>query len=144
MSRIWEALQEVERNRDSEPGVARPPRNRGTLTQKQQAAVRGLLQADSLKGVAEASGVSERTLRKWLDQPEFLAAVYEAGEEQVAQSLQRLRAATADAVEVLRAALRDDDPMVRIGAAAAILRAAGVEPGRECGGGNGAAVADGS
>jgi hypothetical protein len=128
MSKIWDALQKVEQNRDGDPSSPIPMTGRSGLTQKQMAAVRALLETDALTRAAEISGVTERTLRKWLDQPAFVAAYYGAARAQLAQSVQRLRAMTGDAVEVLRGALGDDDPMVRIRAAAAILRAASVEP----------------
>lgn len=134
MSKIWDALQKVEKNRDGEPGAAERVPGRAPLTQKQLAAVRGLLEADSLANAAEISGVTERTLRKWLEQPGFMAAYYAAGEAHLAQSLPRLRAATSDAIEVLRSALSDENPMVRIGAAAAIFRAAGFGPRDACAG----------
>lgn len=126
MSKIWDALKKVEQNRDGEPTHAVRRTNGVALTQKQALAIRFLLECDSLSLAAKNCGVAERTLRKWLDQPEFVAAYCDAGEELMARSLQRLRAASNDAVEVLRTALRDDDPMVRIGAAAAILQASGV------------------
>jgi len=128
MSKIWDALQKVEQNRDGDPVTPVQVVGRIGLTQKQLVAVRALLETDAMTKAAELSGVTERTLRKWLEQPGFVAAYYDAGRAQWAQSVQRLRALTGDAVEVLRAALGDDDPMVRIRAAAAILRAAAVDP----------------
>lgn len=127
MSKIWDALQKVERNREDEPGTPTELPYRVQLTPKQMAAVRALLETDALSRAAEISGVKERTLRKWLEQPSFVAAYYAAGRAQLAQSLQRLRAMTGDAVEVLRSALEDDDPMVRIRAAAAILQGAALQ-----------------
>ncbi len=124
MSKIWDALQKIEQNREVEPGTPSELPYRIQLTPKQTAAIRGLLETDSLERAAELSGVKERTLRKWLEQPSFVAAYYAAGRAQLYQSLQRLRATTGDAVEVLRSALEDDNPMVRIRAAAAILRSA--------------------
>jgi len=128
MSKIWDALQKVEQNRDGDPVTPVQVVGRSGLTQKQMAAVRALLETDAMTKAAETSGVTERTLRKWLEQPAFVAAYYDAGRAQWAQSVQRLRAMTGDAVEVLRAALADDDPLVRIRAAAEILRAAAVDP----------------
>ncbi len=128
MSKIWDALQKVEENRVDEPGTPSELPYRVQLTPKQVAAVHGLLETDSLAKAAELSGVKERTLRKWLEQPSFVAAYYSAGKAQLAQSLLRLRGMTGEAVEVLRAALEDPDPMVRIRAAAAILERAAVEP----------------
>jgi hypothetical protein len=127
MSKIWDALQKVERNREYEPGTPTELPYRVQLTPKQMAAVHGLLATDSLTKAAEISGVKERTLRKWLEQPSFVAAYYAAGRAQLAQSLQRLRAMTGSAVDVLRIALEDDDPMVRIRAAAAILNGAALD-----------------
>ena len=127
MSKIWDALQKIEQKREVEPGTPTELPYRVQLTPKQMAAVRGLLETDSLERAAELSGVKERTLRKWLEQPSFVAAYYAAGRAQLSQSLQRLRATTGDAVEVLRSALEDEDPMVRIRAAAAILRSASAD-----------------
>lgn len=127
MSKIWDALQKVERNREYAPGSPTELPYRVQLTPKQMSAVRGLLATDSLAKAAEISGVKERTLQRWLEQPSFVAAYYAAGRAQLAQSLQRLRAMTGDAVDVLRIALEDEDPMVRIRAAAAILSGAALE-----------------
>ncbi len=127
MSKIWDALQKVEENRVDGPGTPTELPYRVQLTPKQVAAVHVLLETDSLARAAELSGVKERTLRKWLEQPSFVAAYYSAGKAQLSQSLLRLRGMTAEAVEVLRAALEDSDPMVRIRAAAAILERATVE-----------------
>jgi hypothetical protein len=125
MSKIWDALQKVEENREGEPGgTPTELPYRVQLTPKQLAAVRALLASDSLTDAAEASGVRERTLQRWLEQPSFVAAYYAAGRAQLAQSLQRLRGLTGDAVEVLRVSLSDPDPLVRIRAAAAILQGA--------------------
>ncbi len=128
MSKIWDALQKVEENREGEPGTPTELPYRVQLTPKQTSAVRALLETDSLVLAAESSGVKERTLRKWLEQPSFVAAYYAAGRAQLAQSLQRLRGMTGEAVEVLRASLEDADPMVRIRAAAAILERAVSDP----------------
>lgn len=125
MSKIWDALQKVEENREGEPGgTPTELPYRVQLTPKQVSAVRALLASDSLGEAAEASGVKERTLQRWLEQPGFVAAYYAAGRAQLAQSLQRLRGLSGDAVEVLRVSLSDPDPMVRIRAAAAILQGA--------------------
>ena len=124
MSKIWDALQKVEENRGDEPGTPTELPYRVQLTPKQVAAVHGLLETNSLAKAAKLSGVTEKTLRKWLQQPSFVAAYYAAGRAQLAQSLQRLRATSGDAVEVLRSSLEDTDPMVRIRAAAAILQCA--------------------
>ncbi len=132
MSKIWDALQKVEQNRDGDPEQQGQPARRIELTVKQMAAVRGLLETDSLPKAAELSGVTERTLRKWLEQPAFVAAYYAAGRAQLAQSMQRLRATTGEAVEVLRAALSDKDPTVRIRAATAVLQTAAFDPTATC------------
>ncbi len=126
MSKIWDALQKVEENREDGPAEVVEGGSRKRLTAKQRAAVLALLDTDCLEDAASTAKVSERTLGKWLEQPDFVAAYYDATERRVAESMQRLRASTADAVEVLRRSLEDDDPMVRIGAASAILRSAGV------------------
>jgi len=125
MSKIWDALQKVEENREDGPAEVVDRDNRKRLTAKQRAAVLALLDTDCLEDAASIAKVSERTLSKWLEQPDFVAAYYAATERRVAESVQRLRASTAEAVEVLRRSLEDDDPMVRIGAASAILRSAG-------------------
>ncbi len=124
MSKIWDALQKVEENREDEPGTPTELPYRVQLTPKQVAAVRALLETDSMTKAAELSGVKERTLRKWLEQPSFVAAYYAAGKTQLAQSLLRLQGLTGAAVEVLRSSLEDEDPMVRIRAAAAVLERA--------------------
>ncbi len=128
MSKIWDALQKVEENREGPPGTPSELPYRIQLTPKQIASIRGLLETDTLAEAAKIGGVKESTLRKWLEQPSFVAAYYAAGRARLSQSLQRLRATTGDAVEVLKKALGDDDPMVRIRAAAAILQSAAANP----------------
>jgi len=131
MSKIWDAIQKVEENRGDGAGAAGELPDRVRLTPKQTAAVQALLDTDCLGRAAQRSGVTERTLRKWLEQPSFVGAYYAAGRSRVAESLQRLRARSVEAVEVLRKALDDDDPMVRIRAAATILRSVTAESERE-------------
>ncbi len=114
MSKIWDALQKVEELRDLGGGagaVVLPERIR--LTPKQRVAIQALLRTATLEDAAEAAGVSEMTLRRWLGRPGFVAEYYYAGRRDIEEAMARLDAATQTAMDVLEQAR---DLLARIGA----------------------------
>jgi len=122
MSKIWDALKKAELER--EPLLQPEPGESRLLSAKQRAAVRALLACSSRAEAAAACGVSERTLLRWIKLPVFAAAYAAAGRAQFSDALVQLKSASRDATEVLRGALGDASPDVRVRAAAAILDAA--------------------
>lgn len=95
-------------------------------SRKQEAAILALLSQPSLAHAAQAAGIGERTLRRWLKDPAFQMALQEAKQALVSQALARLQAGLNEAVSVLRVAmLRADVPWPsRIQAARIWLEAA--------------------
>jgi hypothetical protein len=86
-----------------------------------EAAVAALLRCPMLEAAARAAGCGESTLRRWLQEPGFASAVRDARRRTLEQSLGALSAATAEAVDTLRACLGAEGEAVRVRAAVAIL-----------------------
>jgi hypothetical protein len=93
---------------------------------------RGREQADSLiitglaagltyKKVAEQAGVSEKTVRNRLAQPEFRRKVAEARASLVEGTMAQLVAAGTEAVEALRRLLQAESESVQLGAARSLI-----------------------
>jgi hypothetical protein len=99
------------------------------LSRKQEAAVAALLTHGTILQAAEAVGLSERTLRRWLAVPEFRATYNTARRQVIEQSTAVLGQLTTHAALALGQALRDDDMGVRVRAAKVIFDTAlrGVE-----------------
>jgi hypothetical protein len=83
------------------------------------ALARGRTQTDA----AQAGDVSERTVRRWLEDPEFRAEVTALRGELLDRTVGGLVDAAGDAVATLRRALDSDDVVVQVRAARAILHA---------------------
>jgi hypothetical protein len=97
------------------------------LTPRQEQGITALLMQGSLQAAAEASGVHEKTLRRWLrEDPAFQAAYREARRAVVQQAIVQIQQATGDAVETLRQVMRATDApaSARVTAAKAILETA--------------------
>jgi hypothetical protein len=71
------------------------------LTVKQERALQALLTHRTQKEAAEAAGVSETTLWRYMQIPEFSRRVTQAGRQSVEHSLTRLQRGSNDAVSVL-------------------------------------------
>jgi hypothetical protein len=91
------------------------------LTAKQQKAIAALLDTPTLTAAAAQAGVDERTLRRWLALPAFLAAYRQARLQVMEGSIARLQQASGKAVDALQACLAADKAGDRIRAAVAIL-----------------------
>ncbi len=120
MSKIWDAMKQAEREREllDEPEAEAPVE---PLTPKQLTAVSTLLDTDSLADAAQAAGVSENTLRRWLALPHFVAAYDAETHGRYGSAMALLRAASGEAAQVLRLALRGEVDAVRVQAAVAVL-----------------------
>lgn len=93
-----------------------------TLPPHQERALLALLAAPSLAAAASHSGVSERTLRRWLGQEKFRTAFRAAQRQVVELALAQLADTMVDAVATLRRNLAPPTtPAVQVRAAAAIL-----------------------
>jgi hypothetical protein len=91
------------------------------MTAKQQKAIEALLSAPSIRQAAAATGLGEKSIRRWLQLPEFSRAYEQARHQVFANALTDLRVATHDAVEALRTAVREETGALRIRAATAVL-----------------------
>lgn len=93
------------------------------LPKKKHEAVIALLEHRTVKEAAQAVGIGEATLFRWLQVPEFQDA-YRGGKRQIVNhAISRLQQATAEAVETLREIMKDNDkpPSPRVTAAKTIL-----------------------
>ena len=92
------------------------------LRPRETRVVAALLTERTLAGAAQAAGVGEKTIRRWLKRPDFASALRDAQAEAVGDALGRLRAVTGEAVQTLRdLAVSANSESVRLGAARSIL-----------------------
>jgi hypothetical protein len=96
------------------------------LTPKQHKAIAALFLCRTQAEAAESAGVSERTLRNWLEQDEFSRALLDRGRRIVSHSSARLKDLTGQAVDVLQSIMVDvNQPgSARVNAAKAIIELA--------------------
>lgn len=108
---------------EGSPPFTPPPRTSGNdlesdssrLTPRQQAV---LPVAPSIAQAARDSGVSERTLRRWLDDPNFREQLYHLHQEASDLARRQLQALIPNLISVLATeAIENPDPAVRIRAA---------------------------
>ena len=79
------------------------------LSRKQDQAVAALLSRPTIKAAAEATGVGEVTLWRWLQKEKFQAAYRESRRQVVSHSVGLLQQASSDAVAALRTIVLDGD-----------------------------------
>ena len=93
------------------------------LSRAQLLAIPHLAAGSSIRATADTIGVSERSIRRWLKNPEFAAALREAEKEVWNATVRKLRALGEKAVNALGRVLEDPGatPSARIQAARAIL-----------------------
>ena len=109
------------------PADRQSPRVSGSgalSTRKRETAIAALLASDTIQSAAQAAGLAERTIRRWLRQdPDFRAAYDEARRLVLDQTLGRLQASSGEALETLLAVCRDRNaaPAARVAAARAVL-----------------------
>jgi hypothetical protein len=87
----------------------------------EEAAIAALLTAPTITAAAAEIGIDEKTLRRWLDEPEFQAAYRRARQQVLESALSKLQAATGKAVDTLVKLLDGDSPNAACRAAALIL-----------------------
>jgi hypothetical protein len=91
-------------------------------TRKHEAAIVALLEKNTLQEAAESVGVDERTLRRWLADPPFLAAYHHARRQILDRAVSRLLALSNDAVATLERNLNCGQVAGEIRAAAVVIR----------------------
>ena len=94
------------------------------LSFQRKKAIAGLMSTSTLAEAAEVSGVSPRSISRWLaDDEDFRAALSEAESEAISAASRRIAAAADDAINALWAIVKDTEaePRERIAAASAIL-----------------------
>ena len=94
------------------------------LNQRQDQAVQALLNEPTLGRAAAATGVNERTLRRWLKEPAFKAAVLAARREAFGQAIGLTQKYAPVAVATLVRVMQDDAVQAgaKVTAAAVLLR----------------------
>ena len=80
------------------------------LTPKQQQAIRSLIAQPSITTAAEGAGVSERTVYRWLDEPEFKQALNVALDQSIDAAARGLVGLTEKAIKVVEGVL--DNPQL--------------------------------
>jgi phage terminase small subunit len=93
------------------------------LTSRQRKAIAALLSCRTVAQAAQLSGVSERTLYRWLADDTFRAAVLSAEGETINQATRRLLGLQQAAIDTLGGILQDDSAPagVRVRAAESVL-----------------------
>lgn len=93
----------------------------GRLTRVQERALAALLATRTLVEAAEVSGVSERTLRRWMASEPFAATYRTEARASAREAVSAVLAAQREAVEVLRTQMHTGAPATRVRAAVALL-----------------------
>ena len=94
------------------------------LTPRQEQSITALLVQGSLQAAAAASGINEKTLRRWLrEDAAFQMAYRDARRQVVQQAIVQVQQATGEAVETLRKVMQDADApaSAKVSAAKTIL-----------------------
>ena len=89
------------------------------LTPKQQQALRLLVSQPSITTAADGAGVSERTVYRWLDDPEFKQALNVALDQSIDAAARGLLGLTQKAIQTIECVIDDPDlhPSIRLKAA---------------------------
>lgn len=96
---------------------------RKKLSRKQGKALAALLAQPSVNKAAQAAGVGERTLWRWLQADDFKEAYRKARSQLVSHAIAHLQAGMGDAVRTLKEIIADKNasPSVRVSAAKAMI-----------------------
>ena len=94
-----------------------------SLSKRRMEAIVALLSHHTVREAAQAVGIGETTLYRWLQEPVFQDAYREAKFEVVQQALSQLQQACGEAAGVLREIMKDTkvSPHTRVTAARVIL-----------------------
>src|SRR4029077_10816166 len=96
--------------------------NPSSLNENQQTAIRMLVLGKAVAEVAQAAGVSPRTLYTWRQDPEFQEELGRRREELWSDAAERLRAMVHASLDVFQEHLSDPYDRARFRAANAVLR----------------------
>ena len=91
------------------------------LTRNQDAAIGALLSQPTIAAAAQSVGLNEKTIRRWLKEPGFLASYRAARRDALEHCLALLQKAGSAAVGALLQSLQAESEAVRLRAACAIL-----------------------
>ncbi|HEV2125560.1 MAG TPA: hypothetical protein VGW38_22640 [Chloroflexota bacterium] len=93
------------------------------MNQNQARAITALLSSPTIREAAEAAGVTERTIHRYMQEPAFQAALREAEGRAIDDAVRQLVGLASDAIETLRMILANPkvSPSVRLRAAAGVL-----------------------
>ena len=110
-------------NSPNSDGITAEAEGAGDLSAKQELALQAVISHPTLKEAAGAAGVSEATLWRYKQDPEFSRRLREARREAVDHAVLRLQRSSNDAVTVLHdLMMKDDAPAAaRISAARTVL-----------------------
>ena len=98
-----------------------------SLTPRQEQSITALLVQGSLQAAAAASGINEKTLRRWLREDAVFQSAYRDARRAVVQhAIAQVQRATGEAVETLRSVMQDADASAsaRVSTAQAMLETA--------------------
>lgn len=93
------------------------------LRGRENAVLLALAQGSTTDQAGKAAGVSGRTVRRWMADPDFAARVAELRAELLARTVGALVDASLDAVRTLRECLKARSEATRVRAATALLNA---------------------
>jgi hypothetical protein len=97
----------------------------GRLSVRKRKAVEALLVEPTVRGAAAVAGISERTLRRWRNEPAFRLELRQAQDEAFGATLTALATLGPRAVTVLSACMEDgSEPAIRLRSAIAALELA--------------------
>jgi DNA-binding MurR/RpiR family transcriptional regulator len=93
------------------------------LPRKKQQTIAALIEHPTIKKAAEAAGIGEATLFRWMQDKAFQRAYRQAKRQVVQQAITKLQRSSGEAVEVLRKIMNDSTkpPGPRVTAARTIL-----------------------
>lgn len=129
---LQEALSGVEHAQNSTPKNPAPPGDRAerkrpemtgpeNLTPRQQRGIVALLTQPTIADAARATGIGEKTLRRWLALPEFQVSYHQERQHMFRDAVGRLTQIARRAVDTLDQHLDAERPADAIRAAVAIL-----------------------
>jgi len=95
----------------------------GKITRKREQAISALLVSPTVQEAAQVAQIGERTLWRWLQEPEFQRAYRQARRQAVSQAVARLQQASSEAVEALSSVMNDTEAPAssKVSAAKAVL-----------------------
>jgi hypothetical protein len=90
-------------------------------SRKKEQAIAALLSSPTIASAAKAVGVSERTIRNWLKDPEFAAAYRRARQQVVEVTIGRIQQLTAPAAHTMEELLEEGSPAERLRVASMVM-----------------------